>query len=322
MVSEFRPEFENLETGRAVEHAFIYGNGPTVEGADENRGLVLTMNRRDYLTEFCTRVTSLPDNFPTNRPKNTPLANTITHQLLEAGRLSLLPKWLVPSVHSCNDIIKYAYPKWRHTSDIVQRHYHQRALRQLAEETGCELRTLNINISPKLGSLILKNGGCGYFFERLSLKLKRALGHTPLMWLILEAVTTETKTNPKSNGKGPVSQTHGVLHAHGAIALNDGELRVLKRVVRDLNESYSQIFKNNEFESKLITDDAYRVEYCNKHRLLNRMLLNGLNSYSRSKVLATRAKQLYDSNRSKFKILWLNNSFSSELKYSSVMFSF
>lgn len=296
-MSKSRAEFENLGKGRAAEHAFLLGNGPTVLRADENRGLILAMNRRDYLSELCTQVTKQSDNFPTKRPKNTPLANTITHQLIMAGGLSRLPKWLMPSVYSCNDIIKHAYPKWRHASDIVQRHYHQRALRQLAEQTGCQPRTLNINISPTLGSAIIVKGGCSYLFDRLALKLKRALGRTPLMWLILEAVTTQTKSRSPSNGKGSVCQIHGVLHAHGAIALKPGELSVLKRVVRDLNGSSNLVFKNNEFSSKYITEDEGWVEYCNKNKLLNEIFMNGLVRYSRSKQLGRISKNIYEHDR-------------------------
>jgi hypothetical protein len=301
MAFKSRPKYENLETGRTTEHAFVFDNGPMVIKDDDRRGLVLAANRHKYMLEFCTQVRKKTDKISTKRPKNSLLANSLTQELIRAGGLFCMPNSIVPSVYSYDDVIKHAYPKWRHTSDIVQRHYHQKAMRQLAESSRIRAYTLNINISPKLGKAIIKHGGCGYLFDRLSVKLKRALGWSPRMWLILEASRTNTNSNPTRKGKGAVSQSEGVLHAHGAIAIGNEELTVLKRLVRDLNESSDPVFKNNEFSVKQISDDTYWVEYCNKHRFLNKMLLNGMHKYSCSKELASLGRELYQLDRIQFK---------------------
>lgn len=301
MVSKSRPEFENLETGRAVEHAFIFGSGPMAVNADNRRGLLLASNLREYMSEFCTQVTKKTDNISTKRPKNSPLANTLTHYLIKAGGLLPIPKPLLSSVYSCNDFIRHAYPKWRHTSEIVQRHYHQKALRELAKESGCEVFTLNMNLSPLFAKDIIEAGGSAHLLERLTLKLKRSLGRTTPIWVVLEAVVTETNKNPLRHGKGPVNRSHGILHAHGAISLKKEELPILKRVVNQLNRSDNRVFKSNEFDSGLINDDSYWVEYCNKHRFMNQVLLNGMTNYSRSSRLSSLGKILYEQDRKLFK---------------------
>lgn len=297
MVSKSRPEFENPGTGRAVEHAFVFSAGPTIVRADDRKGLILAANQREYMSEFCTQVTKKTDKISTKRPKNSPLSNTLTHELIKAGGLLPLPKVAVTSVYSCNDFIRHAYPKWRNTSEIVQRHYHQKSLRELAEETGCEVVTLNMNLSPSFAKDIIEKGGSAHLLERLTLKLKRSLGRTPRIWVVLEAVVTETNNNPLRYGKGPVNRSQGVLHAHGAIALKKVEIPTLKRVVRQLNDSDNTVFKSNEFVSVVINDDANWVEYCNKYRFLNQILLNGLRNYSCSKRLSGLAAQLYEQDR-------------------------
>lgn len=297
MVSKSRLEFENPETGRAVEHAFVFGAGPIVVRPDDRRGLILASNCREYMSEFCTQVTKKTDKISTKRPKNLPLANTLTHELIKAGGVLPLPTSAMYSVYSCNDFIRRAYPKWRNTSEIVQRHYHQKALREVAEESGCEVFTLNMNLSPSFAEDIIENGGSAHLLERLTLKLRRSLGRKPPIWLVLEAAVTETNGNPLRHGKGPLNRSQGVLHAHGAIALKKAEIPTLKRVVRQLNHSDNAVFKSNEFVSVVIKDDVNWVEYCNKFRFLNQILLNGLRNYSCSKRLSGLAAQLYEQDR-------------------------
>lgn len=294
-------DFENLGSPRAERREYTFGGGPKVIDNDESRGVILAAERRHYLSEFCTHVTKKSDNIPTDKPRGLALSNRLTRELINADGIIEVAQASVASVYSYNDFAIKAYPKWRHTSDIVERHYHQRALRELAQGQGLQPYTLNIKLSPALGREVINNGGCPYLLERLALKLNRALGRRPTMWLVLEAATTETSKNPIKSGKGPLNRTRGVLHVHGAIAMQKSEMATVARVIRAMNASNNSVFKNNEFESKRISDDAYWVEYCNKHQHLNQMFLNGLEHYSRSLALCSQAKKLYEADRKQYK---------------------
>lgn len=80
-------------------------------------------------------------------------------------------------------------------------------------------------------------------------------------------------------------------------ALGFGDLKAVRRVVRKPNKSTSSIFKSHELNLTLIDGDLSWVNYCNKHPVLNKIILNDLNSYSRAKALGGVAKNLYETDR-------------------------
>jgi len=293
MVFKPRAEFENLETRCAEKHAFVFGCGPMITNEDDRRGLILAANRHDFMSEFCTNIIRKSDNNSTDKPRKLLFSNYATRELLKAGNIFDLSTSRLSPVYSNEEIIKAAYPKWRHASEVVKMHWHQIALRKMAEESALHPYAFTVKLSPTLGKQVIRKGGSSYLHERLSLELKRSLGRKPLMWLILEAVKTQSNHNIMREGKGPIDRSEGLLHVHGAIALDSKEVPIIKRVVRDMNGSSNPVFNNQEIRLNIIKDDAYWVEYCNKHRILNLMFLNGLKRYSRSKSLAGAAEELY-----------------------------
>jgi hypothetical protein len=294
-----RANFENSEFGRATatQHALVFGNGPTIEGEDLKRGLILKACRREFLSGFCTHMIRMSDKKSTNRPKNIVFSNYATRELVKAGGDHASLRRITSSVYSSNELIKSAYPKWRHTTEVIKSHYHQKALREQANKLGHRPYAFTMLLSPTLGKQIVNKGGSGYLHERLTLKLKRALGRIPVIWLVLEAVKAKDSRNITKRGKGSVDRSNGLLHAHGAISLDPSEIQTMDRVVREMNDSEDSKFKNQELRTQVIKDDAYWVEYCNKHRFLNQMFLNGLQRYSRSKVLVGNAEKIYQSDR-------------------------
>lgn len=296
----------SIEQGRVKTRPFIFDSGPTSIDSDPRKGLVLESRYASFVSEYCSRRVSDSDNNPTAQPQITAFSNTATLELLRADDTFSAGGQKGTSVYSCDDLMSHAYPKWRNANELVQRHYHQKALRQLANATNHQLFTLNIKLSPELAESIIDRGGCAYLFDRLVVKLKRALGRTPLMWLILEAVTSKGQKNPLRHGKGSVSRSRGILHAHGAILLNPNEVSILRNVVASLNASDNPVFNSKQFESKLINDDTHWVEYCNKHRFLNRVFLNGMRSYCRSKHIAGLARRLYENDRAQHQQVRLN----------------
>jgi len=294
-------DFENLEMGRAEKHAFVFGSGPMIVDEDEKRGLILAANRREFLSEFCTNIVKKSDKNPTNRPKKLPFSNCATREIVKVSRESSSRNYDMASVYNSEDLIKIAYPKWRHVSEAVKIHYHQLALRQIAEESGFHTYAFTMLLSPELGKQVILHGGSGYLHERLALKLNRTLGRAPVMWLMLEAVKTKSTHNVNTHGKGPVDQSNGLLHVHGAITLDSGEKPAFESVVRSINRSTNSTFKSNQIRTKPIKDDAYWVEYCNKHRFLNLMFLNGMQRYSRSKPLAGVAERIYIADKQKLR---------------------
>lgn len=297
MVVKPRVNFENQEMGRAAKHAFTFGSGPVIESEDEQRGLILSANRKEFMSGFCTHVYSKSNNKSTDRPQNIAFSNYATRELIKSGGNISTSSNIIPSVYSSNELIKSAYPKWRHASEEVKMHYHQKALRKLADKLGHQPYAFTMLLSPEIGKQIIKQGGSGYLHERLVLKLKRALNRSVIMWLVLEAVKTKSNHNIMIHGKGPVDRFDGLLHVHGAITLKSDEIPILDRIVRSLNSSNNPKFNNQELRKKVINDDVVWVEYCNKHGFLNQMLLNGLSKYSRSKFLVGTAEKLYQSDR-------------------------
>lgn len=294
-----RANFENSEFGRATatQHAFVFGNGPTIEGEDPKRGLILKACRREFLSGFCTHMIRKSDKKSTNRPKNIVFSNYATRELVKLDDELAIHSYDTASVYSSNELINAAYPKWRYANEIVKMHYHQKALRKLAVDSGYRPYAFTMLLSPELGKQVVARGGSGYLHERLTLKLKRVLDRTPVMWLILEAMKTKSSHNIMTHGKGPVDHSNGLLHVHGAIALESDEVPILDRVVRAINGSNNRKFNNQELRTKVINDDVVWVEYCSKHKFLNQILLNGLPKYSRSKSLAGLAEKLYQSDR-------------------------
>ena len=280
---------------------------PDVIEEDEKQGLILGLDYHKRLPSYCTKWMCKSDNISTNIPKKRALSNTST--------LIVINALYSMSFHDRNDSLvinsnidkqwlKYAFPKWRHTNHKIRSIYIQKALAKRAKEQGRNQYAITMRFSPKLGLKIIKNGGALYLQARLTNQLNRALGYSPEMWVQLEAVCSEKQErsiNYNIAGKGSVSLSHGVLHMHGAIALNESELMAVKRVVRSLNRSTSSVFKNHELDLTLIDDGLGWVDYCNKHPVLNIMFLNGVNRYSRTKILGSIAQELYEEERTVFK---------------------
>lgn len=276
---------------------------PDIIEEDEKQGLILGLDYHNGLARYCTKHMRKSHNISTNIPKKTAPSNTAT--LIVINALIRMPLYrengaLVISSDTGKQWINYAFPKWRHTNHKIKSIYVQKALAKQAKEQGRNQYGITMRFSPKLALKIIKNDGALYIQARLTNQLKRALGYSPDMWLQLEAVCSEKKDkhhNYSIAGKGSVSRSHGVLHMHGAIALNESELMAVKRVVRSLNRSNSSVFKNHELDLTLIDDELGWVDYCNKHPVLNTMFLNGVSRYSRTKRLGGIAQELYEEER-------------------------
>jgi len=274
-----------------------------VIGEDENQGLILGMDYRKSLLSYCTMVMTKSDNNSASTPKKKAISNTSTLIVIKALDKSSIPGDTSPLVIS-SDVdkqwLEYAFPKWRHTNHIIRAIYVQKALAERAKHQNRDTYAITMKLSPKLASKVLKNGGAAYLHERLTAQLKRTLGYSPDMWLNLEAVCSEKpdkNDSYKIDGKGSVSRSHGILHMHGAIALNESELMAVNRVVRSLNRSTSSVFKSHELDLTLIDDELGWVDYCNKHPVLNKMLLNDVNRYSRTRILGSIAQEIYEKDR-------------------------
>jgi hypothetical protein len=299
-------EFENSASD------FAYGIGPIVIGDDDTKGLVLGVNRSEYDREWIRRIKLKSDNNPQNKPKKLPFSNFITLEIVRAGGLEKLSRAITPSVYSREEVIKAAYPKWRHVRSSIKHHYFQKALRRLSEESNLELYAINLLISPKIARKVLSEGGCGFLFEELSKRFHRAISRRPMMWLKLEAIKKAPPVINQRTGrviiKGDISKGRGVLHCHGSILLSEAESQELKKVIRKFNASYNPTFKNHELRFELINkncnpeiDDPTWVEYCNKYNRLNKAFFNGLDRFSRSKQLGSLAKKIYEEDRKEIK---------------------
>lgn len=273
---------------------------------DENQGLVFNFNYKQGLSKYCPNLITKSYNNSTSPPKNLPYSNAATVRLIKALGVNGQYETLASLVRNSEEVFqesKHAYPKWRHTGNTVQSIYVQKALSKRANAHRRNQYAITMRFSPILAQKIMDNG-IGFIQSRLALQLKRSLGYTPDMWLHLEAVVSEKpdKNNIyKIDGKGSVSRSRGVLHMHGAIAFNEQDLGMVKRVVRSLNNSASNVFQNHELHLTLIHDALGWVDYCHKHRLINNMLLDGIERYTRTKALGSEAQKLYEIDRKKHK---------------------
>lgn len=199
---------------------------------------------------------------------------------------------------------KHAYAKWRDTDHTIKSVYIQKALTQRAKEQDRNQYAITMRFSPKLARKIMA-GGAAHIQEALARQLKRSLGYAPDMWLHLEATISREKDknhNYKVDSKGAVSHSRGVLHLHGAMAINRQDLDSVKSVVRSLNGSTNSIFQNHELQLKLIHDSLGWVSYCHKDASLNNALLNGISRYSRTQALGSVAQKLYEEDRKMYKV--------------------
>lgn len=274
--------------------------------SDDEQGLVFELSYSEALSSYCPKMMSRPDNNSTIVARNWAYSNAVTSSVVKSLSDNGQYETITPLVsHSEDDYqeSKQAYPKWRHTNHTIQSIYIQKALAKRAEEQDRNQYAITMRFSPNLAREIMVKGAA-YIQKGLARQLKRSLGYAPDMWLHLEATVSSKKDKNdmyKIGEKGSVSQSHGVLHMHGAIAVSRAELAVVKRVVRSLNNSTSSVFLNHELRLKLIHDDLGWVDYCHKHRLLNNILLDGVERYSRTKALGSVAQDLYEYDRKNHK---------------------
>jgi len=275
---------------------------------DESQGLVFSMDYgKAIMSSYRTKDGGRSRNNSTISRANIRRSNAATayriNDLGIDGQFEVTSS-LVSNSKESHEESKYAYAKWVETNHTIKSIYIQKAFAKRAEEQDRNQYAITMRFSPELARKIMA-GGAAHIKEALTRQLRRSLGYAPDMWLHLEAVVSDKPDknhNYKIDGKGAVSHSRGVLHMHGAIAINQKDLGSVKRVVRSLNGSTSSIFQNHELRLERIHDALGWVDYCHKQTLLNDGLLIGVKRYSRTKVLGSIAQELYEEDRRNHKI--------------------